>query len=147
MGQLTRKLIARCKSKLVSVRWKVFDPKRVSKALKHFPERSGGVRHNAECIQKTAVRYQSPQAVDPLNMEKPMFSSLLSNGQPLTPALSELMVPWWSFTKTVLAATALLLVRDGMIGLDERLPDRPDFAGRVISGSTLLRRPPLHALA
>lgn len=36
MGQLTRKLIARCKPKLVSVRWKVFDPKRVSKALKHI---------------------------------------------------------------------------------------------------------------
>ncbi|KRP54766.1 serine hydrolase domain-containing protein [Pseudomonas poae] len=53
-----------------------------------------------------------------------MFSSLLSNGQPLTPALSELMVPWWSFTKTVLAATALSLVRDGLIGLDDPLPDQ-----------------------
>jgi CubicO group peptidase (beta-lactamase class C family) len=29
------------------------------------------------------------------------------------------LVPWWSFTKTVLAAAALVLVRDGLIGLDE----------------------------
>jgi len=35
------------------------------------------------------------------------------------------MIPWWSFTKTVLAATALSLVRDGLIGLDERVPDQP----------------------
>jgi CubicO group peptidase (beta-lactamase class C family) len=34
-------------------------------------------------------------------------------------------VPWWSFTKTVLAAAALVLVRDGAVALDERLPDRP----------------------
>jgi CubicO group peptidase (beta-lactamase class C family) len=35
------------------------------------------------------------------------------------------MVPWWSFTKTVLAATALSLVRDGLIGLDNPMPDQP----------------------
>lgn len=34
-------------------------------------------------------------------------------------------VPWWSFTKTVLAAAALALVRDGVIALDEPLPGRP----------------------
>lgn len=34
-------------------------------------------------------------------------------------------VPWWSFTKTVLAATALTLVRDGLIGLDDVLDDGP----------------------
>lgn len=54
-----------------------------------------------------------------------MLSSLLSNGQPSTPEQSELMVPWWSFTKTVLAATALSLVRDGLVGLDDPLPDQP----------------------
>ncbi|RYE72652.1 MAG: class A beta-lactamase-related serine hydrolase [Oxalobacteraceae bacterium] len=53
-----------------------------------------------------------------------MLSSLISNGQPQTPDPSELMVPWWSFTKTVLAATALSLVRDGLIGLDEPIPDQ-----------------------
>lgn len=34
-------------------------------------------------------------------------------------------VPWWSFTKTVLSAAALVLVRDGALGLDEPLPGRP----------------------
>jgi CubicO group peptidase (beta-lactamase class C family) len=34
-------------------------------------------------------------------------------------------IPWWSFTKTVLAAAVLVLVRDGMIDLDEPLPGRP----------------------
>lgn len=53
-----------------------------------------------------------------------MLSSLISNGQPQTPAPSELMVPWWSFTKTVLAATALSLVRDELIGLDDAIPDQ-----------------------
>jgi CubicO group peptidase (beta-lactamase class C family) len=32
---------------------------------------------------------------------------------------TSLLVPWWSFTKTVLAATALTLVRDGTLGLDQ----------------------------
>ncbi|MFC4171444.1 serine hydrolase domain-containing protein [Microvirga sp. GCM10011540] len=35
------------------------------------------------------------------------------------------MVPWWSFTKTVLAAGALVLVRDGLASLDEPLPGKP----------------------
>jgi len=34
-------------------------------------------------------------------------------------------VPWWSFTKTMLAAAALALVRDGNLSLDETLPGRP----------------------
>jgi CubicO group peptidase (beta-lactamase class C family) len=34
-------------------------------------------------------------------------------------------VPWWSFSKTVIAAAALALVRDGRLALDEPLPDRP----------------------
>ncbi len=34
-------------------------------------------------------------------------------------------VPWWSFTKTVIAAAALALVRDGRLALDERLDGRP----------------------
>jgi len=32
------------------------------------------------------------------------------------------IVPWWSFTKTVIAATALALVRDGRLALDTPLP-------------------------
>src|SRR5882672_11473166 len=34
-------------------------------------------------------------------------------------------VPWWSFTKTVIAAGALALVRDGRLALDGPLPHRP----------------------
>ena len=34
-------------------------------------------------------------------------------------------VPWWSFTKTILAAAALALVRDGRLVLDRPVPDRP----------------------
>jgi CubicO group peptidase (beta-lactamase class C family) len=33
-------------------------------------------------------------------------------------------VPWWSFTKTILAATALVLVRDGRLALDRLVRDR-----------------------
>lgn len=54
-----------------------------------------------------------------------MLSSLVSNGQPQSPDQSDLMVPWWSFTKTVLAATALTLVRDRLINLDEPILDQP----------------------
>jgi CubicO group peptidase (beta-lactamase class C family) len=34
-------------------------------------------------------------------------------------------VPWWSFTKTILAATALVLVRDGRLALDCPVCGRP----------------------
>ena len=54
-----------------------------------------------------------------------MLSSLISNGQPQSSAPSDLMVPWWSFTKTVLAATALTLVRDRLVSLDEPILDQP----------------------
>lgn len=53
-----------------------------------------------------------------------MLSSLVSKGQPPTPDRSELIVPWWSFTKTVLSATALSLVRDGLTGLDDPMRDQ-----------------------
>ena len=54
-----------------------------------------------------------------------MLSSLVSNGQPQSLDQSDLMVSWWSFTKTVLAATALTLVRDRLINLDEPILDQP----------------------
>lgn len=34
-------------------------------------------------------------------------------------------VPWWSFTKTALAIATLRLVEDGLLELDEKLPDEP----------------------
>jgi D-alanyl-D-alanine carboxypeptidase len=42
-------------------------------------------------------------------------------------------VPWWSFTKTILAAAALVLVRDGRLELTERI------AGQTYSLRQLLR--------
>lgn len=54
-----------------------------------------------------------------------MLISVISNGQSTAPSGQvEPAVPWWSFTKTVLAATALTLVRDGLLSLDARLPGR-----------------------
>lgn len=38
---------------------------------------------------------------------------------------SDCLVPWWSFTKTVLATAALALVRDGLLSLDRPLPGKP----------------------
>lgn len=35
---------------------------------------------------------------------------------------ADVVVPWWSFTKTLIAATALTMVRDGQFALDDRLP-------------------------
>lgn len=54
-----------------------------------------------------------------------MVFALVSNGILLTPEQPPATVPWWSFTKTVLAAATLSLVRDGLIKLDERLPEGP----------------------
>ncbi|WP_434456160.1 beta-lactamase family protein [Stutzerimonas urumqiensis] len=53
-----------------------------------------------------------------------MLISTLSNGRSITPPSlqAEPLIPWWSFTKTVLAATALTLVRDGRLDLDATLP-------------------------
>lgn len=39
--------------------------------------------------------------------------------------VAEIVVPWWSFTKTLIAAAALALVRDGALRLDDELPGRP----------------------
>ncbi|MET0776324.1 MAG: serine hydrolase domain-containing protein [Pseudomonas mandelii] len=54
-----------------------------------------------------------------------MHFALVSNGSLPTPEQPDVTVPWWSFTKTVLAAAALSLVRDGLIGLDDVVPEGP----------------------
>lgn len=54
-----------------------------------------------------------------------MLFSSIANGHPLTPDNLGTVLPWWSFSKTVLAATALSLVRDGRVGLDDRLLEGP----------------------
>jgi CubicO group peptidase (beta-lactamase class C family) len=54
-----------------------------------------------------------------------MLVSVVANGSLLTPEQSDTTVPWWSFTKTVLAAAALTLVRDGLVGLDHSVAEGP----------------------
>jgi CubicO group peptidase (beta-lactamase class C family) len=50
--------------------------------------------------------------------------ALLRDGAIVASDSDDAEAPWWSFTKTVLAAAALALVRDGKLALDEPLPDR-----------------------
>src|SRR5690606_41379279 len=40
--------------------------------------------------------------------------------------------PWWSFTKTVIAAAALRLAEYGRLALDEALPDRAYTLGQLL---------------
>jgi CubicO group peptidase (beta-lactamase class C family) len=52
-------------------------------------------------------------------MEKPeILGAELVDGMLARAAQADVPVPWWSFTKTVLAAAALALVRDGKLALD-----------------------------
>jgi CubicO group peptidase (beta-lactamase class C family) len=54
-----------------------------------------------------------------------MLFALVSNGALLTPEQPDTAVPWWSFSKTVLAAAALTLVRDRLTNLDDRVLEGP----------------------
>lgn len=58
-----------------------------------------------------------------MHRNKSFFSALIVNAELSTSTHAGQTVPWWSFSKTVLAATALTLVRDGLIDLDETLPE------------------------
>jgi len=51
--------------------------------------------------------------------------AIVEEGTVIGACEADRIVPWWSFTKTVLAAAALVLVRDGLMALDEPLEDRP----------------------
>lgn len=51
--------------------------------------------------------------------------AVIENGEAVEQRHGDMVVPWWSFTKTVLAAAALALVRDGAADLDEPLAGRP----------------------
>jgi hypothetical protein len=42
--------------------------------------------------------------------------AVVDNGKVVSATGVEAPVPWWSFTKTVIAASALVLVRDGVVG-------------------------------
>lgn len=50
---------------------------------------------------------------------------MVEDGVVLEAHEADRLIPWWSFTKLVLAAAALVLVRDGLLSLDESLPDKP----------------------
>ena len=54
-----------------------------------------------------------------------MLVSVVANGSLLTPEHCDTTLPWWSFTKTVLAAAALTLVRDGLVVLDHSVAEGP----------------------
>jgi len=54
-----------------------------------------------------------------------MISCLVTNGSLAAGVEASPVVPWWSFTKTVLSVATLTLVRDGLVTLDEELPDEP----------------------
>jgi CubicO group peptidase (beta-lactamase class C family) len=52
-----------------------------------------------------------------------MRVALVGDGSLLTPAQADEPLPWWSFGKTVIAAAALSLVRDGLLELDEAVAE------------------------
>ena len=54
-----------------------------------------------------------------------MRVALVGDGSLLTPAQADEPLPWWSFGKTVIAAAALSLVRDGLLELDEAVAEGP----------------------
>tara|TARA_B110000503_G_scaffold19237_1_gene28612 strand:- start:791 stop:1678 length:888 start_codon:yes stop_codon:yes gene_type:complete len=54
----------------------------------------------------------------------PLFC-LIEDNETVKEDQSETIVPWWSFTKTVIAAAALVLVRDGKLSLDVPLKGKP----------------------
>jgi D-alanyl-D-alanine carboxypeptidase len=51
--------------------------------------------------------------------------AMVVNGKVVAGGHDSRLVPWWSFTKTILAAAALALVRDGYIALDDRVGNKP----------------------
>lgn len=53
-----------------------------------------------------------------------MTYALIQNGELISDEKTPAIVPWWSFTKTVIAAAALILVRDKILFLDEPCPEK-----------------------
>ena len=51
--------------------------------------------------------------------------ALVEDGAVVEGRDADRLVPWWSFTKTVLAAAALALVRDGLVALDAPVGGKP----------------------
>ncbi len=51
-------------------------------------------------------------------------SAIVESGRIVASDGDDLVVPWWSFTKTLIAAAALALVRDGRLQLDDTVRGR-----------------------
>ena len=50
--------------------------------------------------------------------------AVIENGSLIEATNADAVVPWWSFTKTVIAAAALVLVQQKRLALDRPLPER-----------------------
>ncbi|SEM84765.1 Beta-lactamase [Nitrosospira multiformis] len=53
-----------------------------------------------------------------------MLHALVQNSKVISRAGKTIAVPWWSFTKTVIATAALVLVRDKLLALDQTLENQ-----------------------
>lgn len=53
-----------------------------------------------------------------------MFHALVQHGKIISQAGKTTAVPWWSFTKTVIATAALVLVRDKLLSLDKTIENQ-----------------------
>lgn len=65
--------------------------------------------------------------------KEPRFlTAVVEPGGGLAPGASFAVVPWWSFTKTLIAACALLLARQGLLDLDAPMAGRPFTARQLL---------------
>jgi D-alanyl-D-alanine carboxypeptidase len=58
-------------------------------------------------------------------MERPLLTHAIGRGNDPTYGESNELFPWWSITKTVLAAAVLRLADSGRLSLDNFYRDRP----------------------
>ncbi|MCC2682582.1 MAG: serine hydrolase [Nitrosospira multiformis] len=54
-----------------------------------------------------------------------MLHALVQSSKVISQAGKAIALPWWSFTKTVIATAALVLVRDKLLALDQTLENQP----------------------
>jgi CubicO group peptidase (beta-lactamase class C family) len=62
-----------------------------------------------------------------------MYHVLIRNGTVLSQRRQDVVVPWWSFTKTVIAAAALLQVQNKALSLDEPVDAGPFTLRQLLS--------------
>ncbi|HVW65018.1 MAG TPA: serine hydrolase domain-containing protein [Nitrosospira sp.] len=54
-----------------------------------------------------------------------MFHAFVRNGKVISQTGKAITVPWWNFSKTVIATAALVLVRDKLLSLDKAIENQP----------------------